>query len=55
MLALIGKLAALYADRMRDGMVIEAVNDLESLTTDLGRKIWRKITILGGSRKTAAR
>jgi hypothetical protein len=47
MLALIGKLAALYAERMRDGVVIEAVNDLENLTTDLGRKIWQKITILG--------
>lgn len=46
MLALIGKLAALYADRMRDGVVIEAVNDLENLTTGLGRKIWQKITII---------
>jgi len=47
MLALIGKLAALYAERMRDGVVIEAVNDLENLTDGLGRKIWQKITILG--------
>lgn len=46
MLALIGKLAALYAERMRDAVVIEAVNDLENLTTSLGRKIWQKITIL---------
>jgi hypothetical protein len=47
MLALIGKLAALYADGMRDSVVIETVNDLENLATDLGRKIWQKITILG--------
>jgi hypothetical protein len=47
MLALIGKLAALYADRMRDGVVIEAVNDIENLTTDLARKIWQKIMIIG--------
>lgn len=47
MLALIGKLAALYAERMRDSVVIEAVNDLENLTTGLGRKIWQKITIIG--------
>jgi len=46
MQALIGKLAALYADRMRDSVVIEAVNDIENLTTGLGRKIWQKITIL---------
>lgn len=46
MQALIGKLAALYADRMRDSVVIESVNDIENLTTSLGRKIWQKITIL---------
>lgn len=46
MLALIGKLAALYADRMRDSAVIQAVNEIESLTSDLSRKIWQKITIL---------
>jgi len=47
MLALIGKLAALYAERTGDGVVIDAVNDLESLATDLGRKIWQKIMIIG--------
>lgn len=47
MLSLIGKLAALYADRMRDSVVINAVNDLENLTAGLGRKIWQKITIIG--------
>src|SRR5262249_12262124 len=43
MLALIGKLAALYAEHMRDGVVINAVNDIENLTSNLGRKIWQKI------------
>jgi hypothetical protein len=47
MLALIGKLAALFADRMRDSVVINAVNDIEDLTNGLGRKIWQKITIVG--------
>lgn len=47
MLALIGKLAALFADRVRDSVVINAVNDIEDLTTGLGRKIWQKITIVG--------
>jgi len=46
MLALIGKLAALYAERMRDGVIIDAVNDIENLTSSLGRKIWQKITII---------
>ena len=46
MLALIGKIAALFADRMRDSVVIEAVTDIEDLTTGLGRKIWQKISIL---------
>lgn len=46
MLALIGKLAALYAARTQDPQVIAAVNDIESLCSDLGRKIWQKITIL---------
>ncbi|MBL8545762.1 MAG: hypothetical protein JNL81_04820 [Hyphomonadaceae bacterium] len=47
MLSLIGKLAALYADRVRDSVVIAAVNDVENLTAGLGRKIWQKITIIG--------
>lgn len=46
MLALIGKIAALFADRTRDGLVIDAVNDIEDLTNGLGRKIWQKISIL---------
>jgi hypothetical protein len=46
MLALTSKLAALYASRSRDSEVVDAVNDVEVLTSDLGRKIWQKITIL---------
>ena len=46
MLALIGKLAALYGENVHDGQVIEAINDVENLSTNLGRKIWQKITIL---------
>jgi hypothetical protein len=47
MLALIGKLAALYAERMRDPVVIEAVTEIENLTTGLARKIWQKISLIG--------
>jgi hypothetical protein len=46
LLALISKLAALYAAHTRDVEVISAVNDIEDLTSNLGRKIWQKITIL---------
>jgi hypothetical protein len=54
MLALIGKLAALYADRVRDSVVIAAVNDVENLTAGLGRKIWQKITIIGALQERRA-
>jgi hypothetical protein len=47
MLSLAGKLAALYAERLQDPVVVNAVNDVESLTTNLGRKIWQKIMIIG--------
>ncbi|MES1199197.1 MAG: hypothetical protein ABUS48_04370 [Pseudomonadota bacterium] len=47
MLALIGKLAALYGENARDGVIIDAINDIENLTGNLGRKIWQKITIIG--------
>ncbi|MBV8977375.1 MAG: hypothetical protein JO261_07350 [Alphaproteobacteria bacterium] len=46
MLALISKLAALYAEPSRDSEVISAVNEIEELTSNLGRKIWQKIMIL---------
>jgi hypothetical protein len=46
MLALISKLAALYAGRTLDAAIISAVTEVEDLTSDLGRKIWQKIMIL---------
>ncbi len=51
MLALIAKLAALYAGRTHDPDVISAVNEVEALTSDLGRKIWQKIMIIGDERR----
>ena len=47
MLALTAKLAALYAGETDDPVIIAAVNDIETLASDLGRKIWQKIMILG--------
>ncbi|HEY2071925.1 MAG TPA: hypothetical protein VGG48_20385 [Rhizomicrobium sp.] len=46
MQALIAKLAALYAERTQDREVTAAVNEIEELTSNLGRKIWQKIMIL---------
>lgn len=46
MLSLTGKVAALYAQSLRDTGVLSAVNEVESLTTGLSRKIWQKIVIL---------
>jgi hypothetical protein len=46
MLSLTGKGAALYAQDLDDPVVIEAVNDIEMLATNLSRKIWQKIAIL---------
>jgi hypothetical protein len=50
MLALISKLAALFAQPLQDPIVLDSVNDIESLTADLSRKIWQKITILDVAR-----
>ena len=46
MLSLTNKLAAVYAQHLPDSVVIEAVNDIETLTTNLSGKIWQKITII---------
>jgi hypothetical protein len=46
LLSLTGKLAALYAQSFSDTAVIEAVNEIEDLTTGLSRKIWQKLMIV---------
>ncbi len=46
MLSLLSKAAALYIQDFDDPVTIATVNDVESLTTDLSRKIWQKIMIL---------
>ncbi len=63
MLSLTGKLAALYAQSVQEPLVVDSVNELENLSTNLTRKIWQKIMILdragpkksgrGAARKTA--
>lgn len=46
MLSLVGKIAAIYSENLKDQLVVSAVNDVENLTTGLSRKIWQKIVIL---------
>jgi hypothetical protein len=46
MLSLVGKLAALYAQSDSDSVVLQAVNEIENLTSGISRKIWQKIMIL---------
>ncbi|MCG8442944.1 MAG: hypothetical protein MI723_14165 [Caulobacterales bacterium] len=46
MLSLSAKLAALYAQNMRDPVVIAAVNEIEILTAGLSAKIWQKIMLI---------
>ena len=46
LLSLVGKLAALYAQSLHDPVVVGTVNDIESLTNGISRKIWQKIVML---------
>jgi len=46
MLALTGKVAALYGDAFEDAEALKAVNDLEELCIGLQRKIWQKVILL---------
>ena len=54
MLAVTGKLAALYAQAVPDTEVVDAVNDVESLGSSLSRKIWQKIMLNGREETTPA-
>jgi len=46
MLSLIGKVAALYSQSLPDDVIVTVVNEIESLTSGLSRKVWQKIIIL---------
>ena len=48
MLSLTGKVAALYVQTFDDGVALQAVNEIEDLTTGLSQKIWQKMMILVG-------
>ena len=46
MLSLTAKTAALCAEHSTDGVVLETVSYIETLTTELSNKIWQKISLL---------
>jgi hypothetical protein len=49
MLSLLGKIAALYGRDLRDPAALAAVDQVETLTTGLSRKIWQKVMLLDRS------
>ena len=46
LLSLLGKIAALYSQSIDDPVVLDAVDDVEDLTTELSQKVWQKILML---------
>ena len=48
LLSLTGKVAAIYVQSFNDPVALNAVNEVESLTSGLSRKIWQKIVLLSG-------
>ena len=46
MLAFLSKVAALYVEHLDDGEVLAAVDQIETLTNGLARKIWQKMMLL---------
>jgi hypothetical protein len=46
LLALTAKVAAVYGQSIQDREVLAGVSELESLCTDLSRKIWQKIALI---------
>jgi hypothetical protein len=49
-LALISKVGALYVQGFEDSVAVSAVDEIESLTTGLSRKIWQKIHLIDRGR-----
>ena len=46
LLSVTSKIAALFVERFDDPVTLGAVNEIESLTAGLSRKIWQKISML---------
>ncbi|MBS45486.1 MAG: hypothetical protein CMH83_20405 [Nocardioides sp.] len=46
LLSLVGKAAALCAEESQDAVVLDTVNSIESMTSQMSREIWQKIALL---------
>ena len=46
LLSIVGKLSAYYAQNLQDRVVLDAVNEIETLTSSLSNKLWLKILVL---------
>lgn len=53
MLALCSKVAALHVQSVNDPVVLDAVNDIENLTSNLSNKIWQKIQVITAERRVS--
>ena len=53
-LSLISKIAALYVQSFQDPVVLDAVDDMEDLTTGISRKVWQKITLIDQMKRNQA-
>jgi len=47
MVSLISKLAALYAERLDDAELLQAVDEVEDLTNGIAGRVWQKISLIG--------
>ena len=54
MLSLVSKVSVLYVQKFDDPIALSAVNEVESLTTSLSRKIWQKLMIIHDGIKLSA-
>jgi len=52
MLSLIGKLAAIYSERLPDAEIVTAANEIEILCASMSRKIWQKMSMIAPDRLT---
>jgi hypothetical protein len=46
LLAVIGKLAACFAQSQTDRIVLDTINEIETVSTALSRKIWQKMSLV---------
>jgi len=50
MFSIIGKIAALFSERLPESSIVSASNDIENLCTGLSTKVWQKMVFLGNDK-----